>query len=1338
MNDLIQVHGCPHPLKQTRIDTVASVGTSLYDIVHEGLDNFNVPHALRSCGHAFIGDTYIDEKFWKTTYPKANEIVTYKIVPQGGGGGGGKNPLRTVLTIAVIITAIIVSNGVASMAMFANGGTFLGLGGTTWGGIAAAAVTTAGMLAVNAICPINTPSLPASTRGTNPSESEVYSIEGATNAIDLFGVIPVVLGCHRVVPPQAALPASKIVNNQQYVSQLFVLGYSPMVLAGDYYIGETKASYYDEIEIERDSYCDSSSTFKNYKNDVKELALSVLLTQASGWQIRTTPQECDQLSVDISFPQGLCRYDDNGKRVKRRVNISMQYAPKGTGAWKTLEAGNSYIEGRSDNFDVPATSSWVTYYITPQGYITYKKSADNASSYITVSGNNIPIAYIRLYGDDDIGSSVVYANDSRINSGFGVYVSPPDKERHGSTFYYRYTIRINPGYCKLVSASFYAATAKALRRTYTINLPEKGLYDVRVCRTTADTTSTQILDKCYWGTLRAVSKVSPIKFPKPLDIVNIYVKATDQLNNTISDFNTVCQSYCLDWNKTTSEWELAATSNPASLFRHVLQHPANAKPVPDDQIDLEQLAYWHEFCEEHNFEFNHVLDTQDSVFNILRAITSAGRASVSRPDGQWSVVIDEPRNNVIQHFTPRNSWGFSSTKILPEIPHAFRVTFINERKNYQTDEYIVFNDGYNNNNATLYEGLELKGVTNPDQVYSLARYHMAVAKLRPERYEFSADMEHIVCTRGDLIRVSHDVTYWGISSGRVKSVDGQTITVDELCPMQEDITYTLRWRDNTGVSHTRDVVTDSEATTTIILSGEGDVPSADDLFMFGETAQETAELIVTSITPGADMTAIINAVDYSPDIFDVDTQEIPDFNSNITQTNIQKYTLPEPPQITSIVSDETVLVSLDGRTVPIMRINFFTPDCDSVKVRHRCPDKEDEWIYITGDAANGFLDVNNVLEGDTHELQISGCKVGMLSDWSPLMQHTIVGRRSEPPTPTEMTIEGNTVTWKMPSFVPIDVVGWEVYATMNVSDSFDVAMLLTETYTRDQFFDITPWSKIAKRIWVRTVDELGNYSSIVTIDININGVPVDNVVKTISHADDGWPGTLKNGFITTENALQANSSDQMWASTQIWDTEAFWGTGYKEMTYDFVQIVTDKYNRANISVDVDIEQGHIAQILYVYGQKRQMWSEEQMWIEDVMWGSEQEALWKPLPDYINGRTGDEIYIKVKTTSDEFTLINDVAVTLDVPDYEISYDRFEVSNTGTIIPVPPNKMRWIKTITFGLEHIEGNNAVNVQVIDRGDITDGILTTGPTVRCLDLSGNAVAGIIDARIQGAAFEE
>jgi predicted phage tail protein len=284
------------------------------------------------------------------------------------------------------------------------------------------------------------------------------------------------------------------------------------------------------------------------------------------------------------------------------------------------------------------------------------------------------------------------------------------------------------------------------------------------------------------------------------------IKATDQLNGQLEGINAVVQTYALTWNGTA--WVMGNTSNPAALFRYVLEHPANPRRITDasTQINLTQLQYWHNYCSSKGFEFNYVLDGQRSILDVLKDICAAGRASPILVDGKWSVAIDEAKS-VVQHFTPHNSWGFEGSKALPKIPDGLRINYIDQDQQYQSCEVIVYNTGKSAVNAELFESIELPGVTKKSLVIDHARWHFAQAKLRPETYTLNTDIEYLVCNRGDRVKVTHDVPMWGLASGRIDTV------YTNLLKYSEEFNQAI-WSPLGGVSVTPNAVNSPTGTLT--------------------------------------------------------------------------------------------------------------------------------------------------------------------------------------------------------------------------------------------------------------------------------------------------------------------------------------------------------------------------------------------------------------------------------------------------------------------------------------------------------------------------------------------
>jgi hypothetical protein len=431
------------------------------------------------------------------------------------------------------------------------------------------------------------------------------------------------------------------------------------------------------------------------------------------------------------------------------------------------------------------------------------------------------------------------------------------------------------------------STLDTIRRTVRVAVAP-GKYEVEVAKTDDyydyDPENNNVTETIVWTALRGFRNSAPLNFDKPLCVTAIRIKATSQLNGTLDTLNGEVISLVKAWNGVS--WVANQPSrNPADLFRHVLQGPANARPVPDSQVDLVALQGWHAYCVANGWTFDHPRVTTASVFDTLADIAAAGRAMTVFKDGKWSVMWDEQDTPVVQMFTPRNSWGFEGSHEYREMPHGWRVRFINSQKGWIEDERIVYDDGYSAANATRFEGLDFPGVTHPSTIWKHGRFHLAQLRLRPETYTISVDFENLACTRGDRVRVAHDVMLLGLYSGRVRLVDSaaQKVTLDERIILEGNKIYQIRFRLADGTFVLRSLVLGSSGETeTVTLDGTGDLPAVGDLFTLGEASRDSAVYRVLGIEPQDDVTARLTLVDDAPGIYEADTGAVPAFESNVT------------------------------------------------------------------------------------------------------------------------------------------------------------------------------------------------------------------------------------------------------------------------------------------------------------------------------------------------------------------------------------------------------------------------------------------------------------------------
>ncbi len=349
MADKIKMTAVVHPFKSERSRLEFDEGATVKDMVlYAQPDTTKLRYAI-----VFVNGKVIPKKIWATHKPKAGELVEVRACPVprgGGGGGGGKDILRIVLTIAVVALAVVSGGALTGL---------LGISGEVFATGAAAAFSTAaftavfatvGMLAVNALCPVSTRSSTASLSSSDTTDSNTLYIEGASNSIDPFGVVPVTLGKYRQTPRQGSKPYTEMIGEDQYIRMLFVWGIGPIEIdESSLKIGDTLLTEFSDYQIEhREGYVDDAA-LTLFPSAISEEDFSIALKAVNDWITRTTTVNADEISLDISFSGGLVEYDSNGNKGPRSVNVEIQYRKSGSGdAWSSIDTAGAKFQATCD------------------------------------------------------------------------------------------------------------------------------------------------------------------------------------------------------------------------------------------------------------------------------------------------------------------------------------------------------------------------------------------------------------------------------------------------------------------------------------------------------------------------------------------------------------------------------------------------------------------------------------------------------------------------------------------------------------------------------------------------------------------------------------------------------------------------------------------------------------------------------------------------------------------------------------------------------------------------------------------------------------------------------
>lgn len=454
-------------------------------------------------------------------------------------------------------------------------------------------------------------------------------------------------------------------------------------------------------------------------------------------------------------------------------------------------------------------------------------------------------------------------------------------------------ITLDPGTLQS-TATFTAASPNKIVQSYTCMLPSPAKYEIQVCRTTHDhdTIKDKIQDSVYWTSLRSIDSTKKSINMSGITLMEVRIQATDEFNGSL---DTIVVTGYSPFPTAYNYWtdSPTQTSNPIDMYYQVLTHSANRKAIDLSNVDFLGLNDIWEICDSLNLRFDTYLDSHTSLQDILTNICSNALASPAYIEGYYTVIQDYINNDIAQHFTPRNSWGFTFTRQFTELPHAYKCIYTRAGTTIPdtsvdsewevSDDTLIYTGNYNEATATIFEDLQLPGTIIYDQAILLGSFYANCIATRQITYNLYADVENLVCSRGSRVQVTHDILSSVVSFGRILTLSftGETLdslTVDTPCLVTEDsgITFALRVRTVSGSYLVYVSASEGSQTTFSVLSVtpptesldlEADLQGA--LFAFGPVGQESLSCIVKSITPGEDLTAQLTLVPYDSTIYPI-------------------------------------------------------------------------------------------------------------------------------------------------------------------------------------------------------------------------------------------------------------------------------------------------------------------------------------------------------------------------------------------------------------------------------------------------------------------------------------
>lgn len=348
MNGIVRLKVKSQPLVRGWTEKEAPVGGTLLDYIKDYVPEDMFPLARIVVGEAEKAFIVPQEK-WHIVRPKSNIRVMITVTAFGGGGsgGGGKNAFRIIGTIALLAAVSVVSGGIgtAPAVVGALGST----GAAIAGAAAGAAVGVVGGMILNQLVPPPTTDL-GGLSGQGGSASPTLS--GAGNALRPWSVVPRLMGRYRMYPPLGAPTYTEVVGGHTYLRMLLDFGHGPILFEEEGKIGETPLSQFTGVEEETRTWeTGSQGVISLYPGTVTP-DLNISLKLGTDWVERMMPAEGDEVSVDISYPEGM--YDvshSSGKRSRSRSTTFIQIFDPDLAVWKPATTIDTHTN-RQDPFSV--------------------------------------------------------------------------------------------------------------------------------------------------------------------------------------------------------------------------------------------------------------------------------------------------------------------------------------------------------------------------------------------------------------------------------------------------------------------------------------------------------------------------------------------------------------------------------------------------------------------------------------------------------------------------------------------------------------------------------------------------------------------------------------------------------------------------------------------------------------------------------------------------------------------------------------------------------------------------------------------------------------------------
>ncbi|MES2664995.1 MAG: host specificity factor TipJ family phage tail protein [Pseudomonadota bacterium] len=756
--------------------------------------------------YALLNGKPILRRAWRRRMRDGETLVFVPVL--ANNGGGGSNPLRLILSLALMAFA----PWAAGQLLGSAAGNVL-FGSFTLGQATALGITLVGQALIGALLPMPQPF-------NAPQASPTYTLQAQGNAARLEQPVPVQYGRIKCYPDFAEQPYTEFASNEQYLNHLLCLGVGEFDVE-QILIEDTPITNFGEVETEIIPPGAAVTLFPTSVVTAPEVSGIELVGTRSGTWTRS--------GSTVTMTETA-----HGRLIGSVVYAELPWAPPAPGSYTitNLGGGNYSVTTVSGVGAGTFTGSWRDPSEDHGGRTrsfsgTWSRSGTTVSMVVTGGdfappGNQqVSLSFINTVGPSGVyaitatptadtftftesagsGSSGT-AKIATVAGGLTGYVAsaagavatylavdiglPAGLFASNSDGLTDLTVEVAVqgrliddvglplgDWISLGSHQITARTVDAIRQTYRYPLATPGRYQVRVWRGNPVAGGTSSSDTVYFGGLRAYLR-QPTDYGN-VTLLAVRMKASNNLQGQASRRVAVIATRKIPvW--TGSAW---SAPQPSQSIAWAIADAARAADygadLADAEINLASLLALDAIWTARGDTFNARFDTSASWWDQVSRIAAAGRAKTYLQGGILQISRDGPASVPVAMFSMHNmvqgSFSIDMLAVTADTADAVELAFWDARV-WGPNRVTARLPGSTAARPVKSEGF---GIDNAAQAMREGMYRAASNRFHRRIVRFETEMDGFIPSFGELITIQHDTVGWG-QSAEVLDWDAETLT----------------------------------------------------------------------------------------------------------------------------------------------------------------------------------------------------------------------------------------------------------------------------------------------------------------------------------------------------------------------------------------------------------------------------------------------------------------------------------------------------------------------------------------------------------------------------------